>query len=65
MKENRNDELVTMVIRIPRYKKQMIKKLAKKEGRYEADLVRSGIDKELNIEMNDTKKHEKNEYMWI
>lgn len=58
MKENKDEELVTMVIRIPKYKKKMIKNIAKNQGRYEADLVRNGIDKELNIDLYQDKMEE-------
>lgn len=58
MKENKNEELVTMVIRIPRYKKKMIENIAKNQGRYESDLIRSGIDKELNIDLYQDKMEE-------
>ena len=51
MKEDEDNELVTLVIRIPKYKKKMIKNIAKNQGRYEADIIRSGIDKELNLDM--------------
>lgn len=40
-----------MVIRIPRYKKKMIKNIAKNQGRYEADIIRSGIDKKLKLDL--------------
>ncbi len=58
LKENKDEELVTMVIRIPKYKKKMIKNIAKNQGRYEADLVRNGIDKELNIDLYQDKMEE-------
>lgn len=58
MKENKDEELVTMVIRIPRYKKEMIKNIAKSQGRYEADIIRSGIDKELNLDLYQDKMEE-------
>ncbi len=58
MKENKDEELITMVIRIPRYKKKMIENIAKNQGRYEADLIRSGIDKELNIDLYQDKMEE-------
>ena len=51
MKENKDEELVTMVIRIPKYKKEMIKKLAKKQERYESEIIRSAIDKELKLDL--------------
>ena len=56
--ENKDEELVTMVIRIPRYKKKMIKNIAKSQGRYEADIIRSGIDKELNLDLYQDKMEE-------
>lgn len=40
-----------MVIRILKYKKEMIKNIAKNQGRYEADIIRSGIDKKLNLDL--------------
>lgn len=58
MRENKDEELVTMVIRIPRYKKKMIKNIAKSQGRYEADIIRSGIDKELNLDLYQDKMEE-------
>lgn len=52
MKEQKEDEkLVPIIVRIPKYKKKMLEKLATKQGKYEADVIRSGIDKELNIQM--------------
>lgn len=51
LKENKDEKLATMVIRIPKYKKDKIKNIAKNQGRYEADIIRSGIDKELNIDL--------------
>lgn len=51
MKENKDEKLVTMVIRIPKYKKEMIKNIAKNQGKHEAYIIRSGIDKELNIDL--------------
>lgn len=58
MKENKDEKLVTMVIRIPKYKKEMIKNIAKNQGRHEADIIRSGIDKELNIDLYQDKLEE-------
>lgn len=58
MKEKEEDRLVTMVIRIPKYKKDMIKNIAKSQGRYEADIIRSGIDKELNLDLYQDKMEE-------
>ena len=45
------DKLVTIIVRIPKYKKEMLEKLASKQGKYEADIIRNGLDKELNIQM--------------
>ena len=39
MKEKEEEKLVTMVIRVPKYKKDMIKNIAKSQGRYEADII--------------------------
>ena len=58
MKENKDEKLVTMVIRIHKYKKEMIKNIAKNQGRHEADIIRSGIDKELNIDLYQDKLEE-------
>lgn len=52
MKEQKEEEkLVPIIVRIPKYKKDMLEKLATKQGKYEADVIRSGIDKELDIQM--------------
>lgn len=52
MKEkSREDKLVPIIVRLPKAKKEMIEKLANKQGRFEADIIRSGIDKELDLEM--------------
>lgn len=52
MKEQKEEEkLVPVIVRIPKYKKDMLEKLATKQGKYEADVIRSGIDKELDIQM--------------
>lgn len=58
MKEKEEYELVPMVIRIPKFKKDMIKNIAKNEGRFEANIIRSGIDKELNLDMYQDKLQE-------
>ena len=58
MKKHEDEELVTMVIRIPKYKKQMIKNIAQKQGRHEAEIIRNGIDKELNIDLYQDKLEE-------
>ena len=52
MEANKEKEkMVTIVVRIPKYKKEMLEKLASKQGKYESDIIRSGIEKELNIQM--------------
>lgn len=58
MKKKEEEKLVTMVIRLPKYKKDMIKNIAKSQGRYEADIIRSGIDKELNLDLYQDKMEE-------
>ncbi len=49
-KQKEENKLVPIVIRVPKDKKTMIEKLAIKQGKSEADVVRSGIDKELNLQ---------------
>lgn len=49
-KQKEENKLVPIVIRVPKDKKNMIEKLAIKQGKSEADVVRSGIDKELNLQ---------------
>lgn len=58
MKEKEEEKLVTMVIRVPKYKKDMIKNIAESQGRYEADIIRSSIDKELNLDLYQDKMEE-------
>lgn len=53
MKEkNEEEKLVPIIVRVSKAKKEMIEELANKQGRFEADIIRSGIDKELDLEMN-------------
>ena len=58
MKEKEEEKLVTMVIRVPKYKKDMIKNIAKSQGRYETDIIRSSINKELNLDLYQDKMEE-------
>lgn len=52
MKEkNKEEKLVPVIVRIPKYKKEMIEKLAVKKGVFESEIIRSGIDKELELQM--------------
>ncbi len=52
LKEQKEEnKLVPIIVRIPKYKKEMLEKFAAKQGLHEVDIVRNGIDKELNLEM--------------
>lgn len=52
MKEkNEEEKLVPIVVRIPKHKKEMLEKLATKQGVFESDIIRNGIDKELNLQI--------------
>lgn len=52
MKEKKEeDRLIPIVVRIPKYKKDMLEKLATKQGMYESDIIRDGIDKELDLQI--------------
>lgn len=52
MKEKSEEEkLVPIVVRIPKHKKEMLEKLATKQGVFESDIIRNGIDKELNLQI--------------
>lgn len=46
-----DEKLVRVTVRVPNYKKEMLKKISVKQGRSESEIVRSGIEKELNIQM--------------
>lgn len=50
-KDNKKEKLVPIIVRLPKGKKEMLEKLASKQGRFESDIIRSGIEKELNIQM--------------
>ena len=50
-KDNDKEKLVPIIVRLPKEKKEMLKKLASKQGRFESDIIRSGIEKEFNIQM--------------
>lgn len=51
MEKNKKEKLVPVVVRISEEKKNKIKKLAEKQGKTEADIIREGIDKIININM--------------
>lgn len=52
MKEKDGEELVKLTIRIPKYKRNMMTRVVEKSTYNTlADLVRAGIDKELNLQI--------------
>ena len=51
MEKNKREKLVPVVVRISQEKKNKIKELAEKQGKTEADIIREGIDKIININM--------------
>lgn len=52
MKKKNEDELVKIVVKIPKSKKEMIQKIVEKTSYNTiSDLVRAGIDKELNLQI--------------
>ena len=50
-KDNDKEKLVPIIVRLTKEKKEMLEKLASKQRRFESDIIRSGIEKELNIQM--------------
>ena len=51
MEKNKKEKLVPVVVRISKEKKNKIKKLAEKQGKTEADIIREGIERIINISM--------------
>lgn len=51
MEKNKKEKLVPVVVRISQENKNKIKELAEKQGKTEADIIREGIDKIININM--------------
>ena len=52
MSKQDKEELVRMFVKVPKSKKEMIQKVVEKTSYNNAsDLIRAGIDKELNIQM--------------
>lgn len=52
MKKKNEEEIVRVVAKIPKYKKEMIQKIVEKSSYNTAsDLIRAGIDKELNLQI--------------
>lgn len=50
--KNKNEKLVKIAVNIPKYKKEMLIKIVEKSSYNNiSELVRAGIDKELNIQM--------------
>ncbi len=50
-KDNEKEKLVPIIVRLPKGKKEMLEKLASKQRRFESYIIRSGIEKKLNIQM--------------
>ena len=51
MGENKKEKLIPVVVRISEDKKKKIMELAEKQGKAEADIIREGIDKVINVNM--------------
>ena len=51
MDKNKNEKLIPVVVRISEENKNKIKKLAEKQGKKEADIIREGIERIINISM--------------
>lgn len=52
MEKKNEEELVRVVVKIPKYKKEMITKIVEKSSYNTAsDLIRAGIDKEINLQI--------------
>ena len=51
MEKNKKEKLVPVVVRISEEKKNKIKKLAEKQGKTEAYIIREGIERIINISM--------------
>lgn len=52
MKRKSEEELVRIVVKVPKYKKEMITKIVEKSSyNTTSDLIRAGIDKEINLQI--------------
>ena len=51
VKENKKEKLIPVVVRISQKNKSKIKELAEKQDKTEADLIREGIERIININM--------------
>ena len=51
MNKNKKEKLIPVVVRISQENKNKIKELAEKQGKKEADIMREGIERIININM--------------
>ena len=53
MKRKSEEEIVRLVVKVPKHKKEMIQNIVEKSASYNtaSDLIRAGIDKELNLQI--------------
>lgn len=52
MKKKSEEEIVRIVVKVPKYKKEMIQNIVQKSSyNTVSDLIRAGIDKEINIQI--------------
>lgn len=51
MNKNKKEKLIPVVVRISQENKKKIKELAEKQGKTEADIMREGIERIININM--------------
>lgn len=52
MKNKNEEELVKLTVRVPKFKKEMIEKIVQKSSYNTiSDLIRAGIDKEINLQI--------------
>lgn len=51
MNKNKKEKLIPVVVRISQENKNKIKELAQKQGKTEADIIRLGIERIININM--------------
>lgn len=51
MDKNKKEKLMPVVVRISQEKKNKLKELSEKQGKKEADIIREGIERMINISM--------------
>ena len=51
MDKNKKEKLVPVVVRISQESKNKIKELSEKQGKTEADIIREGIERIINMKM--------------